>query len=361
MLAQEKSSQKTIAPLARNGVGDFLKGVAALCMIQVHLTELFALPQTVSGEIGKISMFLGGPLAAPLFMGIMGYFLAASRKSTQQLILRGLMLIIGGFLLNVGLNLHLFYRIFIGEHQLDLLPYLFGVDILFLAGLSTIIIALLKKILPLKAAFYFIGALLFASMTVYFPVVDSAGDNIFVYLFSYIGLKTPWSYFPIFPWFAYPLAGIAFYITSQKNNYSSKVTLKSILISSPFLLILFFLTWSYATNISSNLPVYYHHDLLFFIWTIIFLLSVILPVIFLYSKAKNNIAVRYLEWIGRNVTASYIFQWLVIGNIATALYKTQDETQLTVWFAGVLVLVSLLIFLWEKFKQYWSIDSIKDD
>ncbi|MEI7897648.1 MAG: heparan-alpha-glucosaminide N-acetyltransferase domain-containing protein [bacterium] len=58
-----------------NGTADLLKGIAVLFMIQVHIMEQFASPDTCNSLIGKISMFLGGPPCAPVFLAVMGYFL----------------------------------------------------------------------------------------------------------------------------------------------------------------------------------------------------------------------------------------------------------------------------------------------
>jgi hypothetical protein len=53
-------------------------------MIQVHLMELFAQPAVLASWVGKVSLFLGGPPAAPVFMLIMGYYAAASTRSTGR-------------------------------------------------------------------------------------------------------------------------------------------------------------------------------------------------------------------------------------------------------------------------------------
>jgi len=53
---------------------DIAKGIAVVLMIQVHLTELFAIPEWYEGVAGKLSLFLGGPPAAPVFMFLMGFF-----------------------------------------------------------------------------------------------------------------------------------------------------------------------------------------------------------------------------------------------------------------------------------------------
>jgi uncharacterized membrane protein YhdT len=44
----------------------------------------------------------------------------------------------------------------------------------------------------------------------------------------------------------------------------------------------------------------------------------------------------------------YIIQWLIIGNIATAIYQTQTLTSFPFWFAGIFAATVLIIKLIER-------------
>jgi hypothetical protein len=66
--------------MKRDGTADLLKGLAVLLMIQVHIMEQFVSSDTYNSLIGKASMFLGGPPCAPVFLAVMGYFLAITAK-----------------------------------------------------------------------------------------------------------------------------------------------------------------------------------------------------------------------------------------------------------------------------------------
>jgi surface polysaccharide O-acyltransferase-like enzyme len=81
----------------RNRTADLLKGLAVIFMIQVHLLELFATQDIYVSWIGKISLFLGGPPAAPVFMVVMGYYFASSKRTLKSGTVRGLKLILLGF------------------------------------------------------------------------------------------------------------------------------------------------------------------------------------------------------------------------------------------------------------------------
>jgi hypothetical protein len=65
----------------------------------------------------------------------------------------------------------------------------------------------------------------------------------------------------------------------------------------------------------------------------------------------NNKFTAYIEWMGKNVTRAYVFQWLIIGNIATSVYKTQNELQLRLWFIGIVVMVSITVYGWGLVKD----------
>jgi len=110
------------------------------------------------------------------------------------------------------------------------------------------------------------------------------------------------------------------------------------------------LTISYGISISSNLHAYYHHDFLYYLFIINFMIFWSLLFNIITSFYKNYLT-DYIEWMGRNVTAYYVIQWLLIGNIATGIYKTQNSVQLIIWFAAIIAITSLLTFLWNKRKS----------
>ena len=355
----------------RTPTADLLKGIAAILMIQVHIIELFATNDIFKSNLGQLLLFLGGPPVAPVFMIIFGYFIAGSKKSTFQLILRGAKIIALGMLLNLALNFNLILSVNKGLLEIDILPYIFGVDILALAGLSIIIIAILKKALDknviLVIVFIIISAFLGDFLLEY--TTERPFSKYFLSLFY--GASW-WSYFPLFPWLSYSLAGFAFFKIKEswkpfppspkRRNYSPLSGLVKLVrwFSSPsgrlgvaFLFLLFLaLTIQYAIRISSDLPAYYHHGLIFFLWVI--------PFLFFYSFFINEIdkifgatiLFVYLKWLGKNITIVYIIQWIIIGNITTEIYKTvSNPLHLILWFASVLLISSGICYSWIKIKK----------
>jgi hypothetical protein len=56
-------------------------------------------------------------------------------------------------------------------------------------------------------------------------------------------------------------------------------------------------------------------------------------------------------WLGKNITLFYIIQWLIIGNIATAIYQTQTLKSYPFWFAGIFSMTVLITWLVKRLEQ----------
>ncbi|MCE9537948.1 MAG: heparan-alpha-glucosaminide N-acetyltransferase domain-containing protein [Bacteroidetes bacterium] len=335
----------------RTPTADLLKGIAALLMIQVHIIELFATHDIFKSNLGKLLLFLGGPPVAPLFMVVFGYFIAQSKKPTIQLVVRGVKILFLGLFLNLALNFNLILSVNKGLLDINIWPYIFGVDILYLAGLSIIIIALLKKTLD-KSFVLVIPFIIVSAYLGSFLLQYNTEQPFLKYILSLFYGTSGWSYFPLFPWLSYSLTGILLYKATQNFDLSSVGKPKIKIILGACFLLFLTLTIRFAIRISSDLPAYYHHGLIFFLWVISFL--------FFYSFFINEIDKRlgatilfiYLKWLGKNITIVYIIQWVIIGNIATEIYKTvSDPLYLLLWFASVLLISSGICYSWIKIKE----------
>ncbi len=257
---------------SRKETPDLLKGIAVILMIQVHLMEQFAQQGVYDSLIGKISLFLGGTPVAPVFVAIMGYFLSTTKKSQKKLLIRGMKLLVLGLLLNIGLNMNLLIHIFNGTFKLNPYEYIFGVDILLFAGLSIIFIALIKPVFKNNFILYLILAFVISFISPYLH--NFAGDNSSLkYVNAFLWGSYRWSYFPLFPWLSYPLIGYSFQLFEKKylENKPNDLLRQTKLIIIIVLGIILICTIKYAGNISFNLEKYYHHNIIFFVWNIIFM------------------------------------------------------------------------------------------
>ena len=343
--------------LKRFQTADLLKGLAVFFMIQVHIMEQFTSHEVYTSYIGKLSLFIGGPFCAPIFLAVMGYFLATSSKPFSHYLKRGLILIFGGILLNIFRSLHLLFHIIGGKFLLQASFFIFGVDILFVAGLSILLIGILKYILKNTFYLYLILALIIAFATPFLPMFGADG-SVLQYFNAFLWGNYAWSYFPLFPWFAYVLLGYSFNLfykeySTYLNNLNPKYYL-SMLVPLIFLA----LNLSFGINTTYNLQGnagYYHHGILFFAWAVLFLIVYVVFINLIEKYFSNTIILKYSKWAGRNVTLFYVVQWIIIGNIATIIYKTQSIYQTIYWFLCVLIVTSVVVFLTEKLIQYFKL------
>ena len=174
---------------------DLLKGIAVLLMVQVHVMEQFASPGVIESWLGKISLFLGGPACAPVFLMLMGYFIGRSRWKPAGLVKRGFQLFFLGIVLNIARSVNLLIQIWQGNIFLDPFFFIFGADILTLAGLSCIVLPLVYWLLKKNFIAYFILALCLSLLSGFVPDIFSEG-SIGKYFEAFFTGNASWSYFP---------------------------------------------------------------------------------------------------------------------------------------------------------------------
>lgn len=340
--------------LKRDGTADLLKGLAVLFMIQVHIMEQFAVMDTYNSLIGKISMFLGGPPCAPVFLAVMGYFLASSAKPLSYFLKRGALLFIGGILLNTFRSANLLLQIIRGDVDLDPWFFIMGADILTLAGLSLILTGILRAIFKDKTLLYFLAAMAVAAISPFLDQVAQTGA-VSKYAIAFLWGTLEWSYFPLFPWFAYVLAGYAFRLFLKQTPKINGLDVQNQFIYFIPVWIGIIITLPYASSITHNLEGpggYYHHGIIFFVWALMFMVSYLALVKLVEILYGDHRIVATIKWIGQRVTSLYVVQWLIIGNIATWLYRSQNLFQFVVWFIVVTVATMLIGRFFEKAKSY---------
>ena len=102
-------------------------------------------------------------------------------------------------------------------------------------------------------------------------MIDFKPENQYLqYIFAFFGGHTDWAYFPVIPWLAYILTGIAFRCFLEKqpelSDLARDVKILWIIIPGTILLLLS-LPW--ASSITWQLEGengYYHHSVWFFGW-----------------------------------------------------------------------------------------------
>lgn len=321
---------------------DFLRGVAIILMIQIHIIENLLLQDPVYHLFEKWSYYSGGIPAAPVFVILMGYFQAKTNSNFFKEIKRGINLILLGLILNVLLNLSLIYKYLNAQLEVDIFSYIFGVDILLFAGLSFIFLAFIKRVF--KKNYYLLLLIIIVHLLNYLLLNIQVENQTLRYVLSFFFRVSDWSYFPLISWISFPIFGM---------YLSNSGLLKKILDKKfPDLLwivylILFFALLDYGLNNSFDLNSYYSMRFDFFLYSLFVIFGWMKFWKSTLEKFPDNLFTGYIIWIGRNVTAVYFFQWIIIGNITTYLYKSITLNSCIVIFGMVLFSVSICTYLYN--------------
>ena len=332
--------------MKRFSLPDLLKGFAVFLIVPVHILETFIDDPGRESLFGQILLVLGGPFAVPVFMFIMGYFASKSKKPLFTNILRGVKIFTLGLLLNIGLNFNLLLKIKYAGWLYNPFEYIFGVDIFYLAGLSLIFIAFLKTIKKGSAWVAIIFGFLVLGLTGYMNNLLMVSER--NYILPFIAGTYSWAYFPLFPWLAYPLIGFVFHQCEDKilPYFFRQKIISGIMLTGIAVLVISFYKW--GINITINLTDYYHHTFLFALWAIGIVILWVVFLRFLLKQFPTTYIGNFLQWLGKNITLFYVIQWLIIGNIATAIYQTQSISRYWYWFCGIFAVTVILTWLIEK-------------
>jgi hypothetical protein len=148
--------------------------------------------------------------------------------------------------------------------------------------------------------------------------------------------------------------GMALYQLQQRYQIDVTLTTKTNQALAIGALLFVIFTIGYAITIASDLPSYYHHGILFFLWVIVFLSVYSVCVHAITERMGTTVLFRYLIWLGKHVTLIYIIQWIIIGNIATEIYKSIiSPLYLALCFVGVLGASSGICYVALKVKKRW--------
>lgn len=333
---------------------DIPRAIAIGLMIIVHTLMMYASPATLQQPLTKLLMLSGTAPGAPTFMFLMGfYFIYARPKPIRYYLVRGLQLMLMGYLLNIlrfliPVEFILMLRVPV-EVFAPWTPLLFfkTIDILQFAGLAMLIMTAIRcfsrrpvYILIIMAAVTLISPFLWGIHSGFAPLdwlLDLLwGTGIFVT-------------FPLFPWLVYPLAGY-FYGQAMINGQGQKAFFQT----ASLLGLLLFIS---GLGISSDNPAFHYGD--YFragyggiVCILGFITCYVSSVELLCRKIGVKSRIKGISYLSDNLTPLYFIHWIIIGWSMVSGYT--DELSLSecilVMFA-VAVLSLLVLEGWHHFRE----------
>ncbi|WOI38319.1 heparan-alpha-glucosaminide N-acetyltransferase domain-containing protein [Alteromonas sp. CI.11.F.A3] len=338
---------------------DFARGILIILMVLVHVLDFYGDTSTRESLVGSTIRLLANWQVAAWFVFIMGMFIT---YSGQQSLSTGLKRALGLFALGYALNiargsipmwLSLQFGLVTQEQLGSYTPTteFFIVDILQFAGLALACCLLVKHLLP-EPKHWLISALLvtFASPSIW---DTSTGwiyiDSVLKLLFGNVNQG---AMFPLFPWLAYPLVGMAFGHWLRKSCNIREFFQKSLWVGTAIIAVGLPITITdTAYHMASNMRpgpgmvISLTGGALVFLWLC-------------QRLTENQSANRFVSLLcfwGRNVTTYYVIQWLLIG-WGLMLVGSQQLPQIAA-ISAMLVVMALSHFgvlLWLKIHNVRS-------
>lgn len=349
---KNKLFSDTVIRTGREYELDWARTFAIIFMVLVHVLldgGIFDVKGTVAIVVG----YLGGPPAAPVFMFLMGISMVYSRKNTPELLARrGVNLLIMAYALNIVRDT-IPYVILRGlgiEWCLSFTDSLLLLDILQLAGLSFLLMALLKKCkasIPVMLVFTLIMQIAGDFLAHFTDFSESALRyvfGLFFYTFEY-------SCFPVMQWFIYPVLGYCFGCLLQRTTDKKRLYTYMFLIGIGYgaLIILGLLAANYDIISMFITDSYYSPNLVQHAFYLIAVLLMLPICYFISSVIKCRPVVSVVSLLSSNVTAIYVMQWVIIEWTLFVMYIVDVEVLPQNWmflFSAATLAISAICAVW---------------
>ena len=323
---------------------DIARGLAILFMFTQHCILVH---EKTAGEgsniLANIFVLLGTAPAAPVFMLIMGVFIGSSKSNFKTNILRGIKIIVLGYLLNLlRFSIPLFivgtagFQLVDGETPLSMF---LAVDILQLAGLALIAGSFMKNIINNKI----IAPIIIVAIMIISPLLwDNFGDSPIFYILWGANKNV---YFPFFPWFNYPLLGM--YLSKLLLDINNGTRNNKMLILTGISLIII------GILIFDFFPVgdYHRSGAAIHLLIIGFIFIWLFGCWWISNKfSSTNIIIRTLSFWSKNVTAIYFIQWVIFG-WSILIFDANKQNAYVAALIGLVVLIITHLLIKTRFVK----------
>ena len=297
---------------------DITKALSIIFMIFIHAFYVAGLFNSSFNPNFKfiIMNLLGRPYAAAVFMFCMGVGVVYSRNSQWDVMIkRGVNLFLLGILVNVFEFFipHFVAGALVGNAEAFPIAgglLLFCVDILAFAGLSFILMGILKKF-ELSNKKLIIIAVAMSLIGTFLKGTDFGVPVLNLFFGNFIGTKGGFTAFPLFNWFIFPIAGYVwgyYFIRAKDKNTFFKFW--------PILLIMaliyFLVSSSMWGGVASNDPhLYYFLNTLDALFCIINAHAMI-GLCHWVSKYLPDTVIKAFTILSSNINMIYIAQWFFL-------------------------------------------------
>ncbi len=207
---------------------DLARGIAIFLMVVIHVIEQFCAGTIKGSTFAHVIYATTSIFSAPVFVFLMGTSTSFSSKTTlRQGVTRGVKIFLLGYLLNLLRGVIPVYLSLITGHltmeDMESITPLFlmkEIDILQFAGLAIIVTVCIKHLVKKPVIWLLLGAV----VLFFTPMASKMTTEIrgLDYIFSLLWGTDKFVYFPLFPWLAYALFGMAFGFHLKKAGNKTK-------------------------------------------------------------------------------------------------------------------------------------------
>jgi len=292
----------------------------------------------------------GGIFAAPVFMFCMGLGMVYSRNSDpRQTMIRGLKLLTIGQVLNLFRYALIFPVKALLESDCDFRPAQalnFSSDIMQLAGLSFILMGLLRKF-ELKNWVILIIAVVMNICGMLLAGVQTGCYAFDQFLGFFWGTDTE-SFFPLFNWFIFVAAGKCF------GSFYKRLENKTVfyLVSAPLALMVFCFIWYFQKHTSYTIFNSFDHR--GFSWmglpdaiSVILMMPLAFGIFYFLSRILPEKTIKVLSHPSKHINQYYCVSWWWIMVIYLDAWANSTEALMSVWL-NVLTFTTITVVLYNN-------------
>ncbi len=338
---------------------DIAKGLSIIFMIFLHTFYVAsAFKSSFDPNLNFILMnLLGRPYAAVIFMFCMGVGIVYSRHSQWDVMIkRGVNLFLLGLLVNVFEYIlpHFVAQSVLGNGT----PFpiaggllLFCIDILAFAGLSFILMGILKKfeisnkqLIVIAFVMSILGSLLRG--------IDFGSPYINLFFAHFIGSAGGFTAFPLFNWFIFPVAGYVwgqYFIRAKDKNEFFKFWPRLLIV-----VLIYFVVSSVLWEgvLSKDVHFYYFINTLDALFCIINCHAVI-GLCYWMSKHMPDSIIKVFTTLSSNINAIYIAQWFLIPLLIIDYHSRGivfNDLTASIFSIFIIILATLIALGYKKLR-----------